>query len=686
MGIHAIVGVLVAISTLAALAGCGEKTVTETAKDTLHISQNCIDCHENNPALPGTPGTGGDVATDWKNSAHNTSNSRNISGSGASCINCHGSGYLHPFNECNRCHGTAGTGSNPVHNPDADGACARCHNKVNQRNLSDGFKFPFTDAHGSAINQSTSLATPFGTTYNNIPTGVPLGVPANSSTRFVHFSTGLRANYVATNYKLNCRKCHHPHDTTYGREQRKQWAESGHGSTRGLARIGLDAKGRGTSTPLNLNYSNANYCVRCHTSTGFINFVNSGFTYVEALPDLDGYKANFPVANYTYKDTSREATNCDVCHLDTNGASSYSGRVRPVALQSGVTIFYPYSGKNSRAVTRVDYDTLGNSNLCLTCHSGRAAGNTIKGINTTYRKDSLGNDMTLDFTKSPGRPSSHDFAGGAVLQARKSMFFYYTSTAKYKAAPAHISINIDNNGPCISCHMPRIQSNLSGGTIHSHLFRPVTWNNDDINDSITDIISNAPVCSSCHTGPFISHDIPYALDKDVMNSLRKGFRAAVTILGKLVPGSSNWTGAYGNSPRSDSMGNHPAGAYTMGASFNQTLLLNEPSAYNHNPILVRQIIYDSIDWLANGKTTVNKFGQSPLNVYNAIAGTALSGSTWAKASPIAGAILGDLSNKTYITFTDNDKEDAFEFICKGYLRNTYTNDKLNSGNIVCERW
>src|SRR6185369_4245696 len=136
----------------------------------------------------------------------------------------------------------------------------------------------------------------------------------------------------------------------------------------------------------------------------------------------------------------------------------------------------------------------------------------------------------------PASPSIHDFAGGAVLQGEKSAFLFYTSPLKYKSNAAHRSINTDGNGPCISCHMPKLQSSKAGGgLIHSHLFRPVTWQNDDNNDNITDIISFPSVCSQCHAGT--SADFT-----TTMNNLRKGFRLSVLILNALRPAANNWTG------------------------------------------------------------------------------------------------------------------------------------------------
>ncbi|HIJ87703.1 MAG TPA: hypothetical protein HPP97_08475 [Desulfuromonadales bacterium] len=662
---------------LALLSGCGSGggSAPGTVTSALHESRSCIGCHENSNWK--TPGSGQPVVAEWNASTHNSTTD------GAGCQDCHGSGYLHPAS-CNKCHSAAVTAVNPLQNPDASDMCAICHDRVNPRvGKSDG--------------------------YNSLLTAN--GVPTGSTTRFTHFSSGMRTNYVSSNNRRHCRNCHNPHDNSFGREQRKAWSESGHGNTRGLARILLDGKTRGTNVPLNLNEGNNNYCVRCHTTAGFINFLaGDTFTNVNALPDIgadglpdpSGFRSNAPeyttprtgtnagkIVNgagqvFTYKDSSREATNCNACHLDVraSGSSAYSGALRPVALKTGVKIHYPYSSIGYKTVTPVLYDTLGNSNLCLTCHSGRATGKTI-------REPGLIASIVAD--KKPAVPSIHDFAGGAVLEAEKSAFLFYTSPARYKTFPAHRALNADGNGPCITCHMPRISSSsAAGGVNHSHVFRPVSWVQDDLNQDITDIISNATVCSECHNG-----SLQAVLTPALMNQqLRKGIRVSLLILARLLPASSNWIGpntnitpnvTYGTTlvPR---LGNMPAAVYTMGASYNYGFLFNEPSSYNHSPILARQLIYDSIDWLKNGP---DGFGANPASVYAAIKSVPIPsgnqaatppvppGFLWTKVDVIYGEINGISVNKNYAAYTaEADRNAAFFWLCKDYV----------DGSNVCNRW
>src|SRR5512133_744162 len=187
---YAVLPITICLSAL--LFGCGGGTSPES-KNTLHESTACISCHEDSSWQ--TPGTGKNVVTEWKLSTHNTQN-------GAGCGDCHGTGFSHPAS-CNKCH-TIGVAFNPAKNPDRDGNCLTCHDKVNPRpGQNDGFK-------------TLTYSAP--------------GIPSTSTTAYTHFSTGRHGTYVSTNYKQYCRKCHNPHNTAFGSAQRNQWAKSGHGS------------------------------------------------------------------------------------------------------------------------------------------------------------------------------------------------------------------------------------------------------------------------------------------------------------------------------------------------------------------------------------------------------------------------------------------------------------------------
>lgn len=521
-----------------------------------HESLVCIGCHEGTNWK--TPGSGQPIVEEWKRSTHNTSD-------GASCQDCHGSGYMHP-NSCNKCHSVGIVAENPILNPDAEGMCARCHGRINPRpGVFDGFNL---------------------LTYSSVSRKYDL----NPTTAFTHFSSSNGstriANYVAYNYKNNCRKCHNPHDTSSGREQRKQWAESGHGTTGG-ANAGSDFKTRGTALPNNINYGNA--CVRCHTSTGPIRFINSGFSDVTPLP--------FPAA-----DKSREVTACDVCHDDGSGYA-YGYKLRTV---SQVTPFYNFSSKLvvlappvpqlSHVTISKTFPDISSSNICLLCHTGREIGENIIKAND--------GDHNVNFANT-GFISSHYLTAGASL-FQISGYEYpgvdYATQATYPNL--HRSIGVANNngtgtsGPCVTCHLKPAR----------HTFLPVTLINNAVlwQRQVASIESQE--CGKCHgNNPSGAPGLP-ALSVSTINDNKNGFFAALEVL-KALLGTNGMYYASGQIKTAASGGSNVtnwvkfgagSGPNTMGAAFNYVLLSFDYGAYAHNPTYAKRLLYDSIDYVHDG--------------------------------------------------------------------------------------
>ncbi len=580
MKLGTLVLAVLSLLSVVALYGCGEKTVGNPGSTKLEQSQTCIDCHQG----WNSPGTLASIVNEWKLSVHNTSNA-------AGCNDCHQAEAGHPSSCATRCHsGTpAGIPDSTNHvskNPDKDGRCANCHRK------------------GSSWGTSV---------YDGISNDIS----------FLHYSTGTRANYVATNYIGYCRKCHNPHDTTYGREQRQQWARSGHGDSLAGARTNRDFKAFGNSIAAKDTF--ANVCVRCHTSTGNLNYVTSGFSDVRALPDLDGVRGDTAVSpnpRATYLDKSREATNCNVCHDDARASdgSAYSGKVRTVPQ---VFAYFNYSSTplHNRAWDvkyKQIYADFGASNVCVVCHSGRETGLIIK----------LASAQGMDFSNQ-NRISSHDFIAASTLSA-VSGFHFYSSAVKYQnpvffqhnkigTASSNPPYAGGSSGPCIGCHMKNNRS---------HYYLPI----QETDGAISAIPSDAQVCSNCHnnSNPFSAPWTPASLEEK-----RNGLSAALKALQQMLLrpngdaskalgtynattdaitySKTKWNSAFGSGVVSKSGnpldGNATSaitgGAYSMGAAFNYEALKADPGAFAHNSHYVRRLVFDSIDWLYDGAVNQN---------------------------------------------------------------------------------
>jgi hypothetical protein len=556
---------------MASLYGCGERTVIgQQSGSKSEQSQACIDCHQSVVNQV----TNKLIVEEWKLSHHNTSN-------GAGCADCHDPEPGHPTG-CNLCHGgtPAGTTMHVSRNPDEDKKCNKCH--------------------------SAAIGL--------FPTGSKRAHYGNTAYP-VTFSS-YTASYVSTNYVGQCRKCHNPHDPTSNIAYNRAWAQSGHGEVNVGPRTSRDFKLFGTTQPANLAYMNSSpsnttdpvaiaagtpVCVRCHTTTGFVNFVSSNFSNVK------------PFGSNT--DKTKEVTGCDACHSD------YSFKLRPVPR---VTIYYNFSGATQVSVgnpgghakiqnnstTNITFSDLGSSNVCVPCHSGRGIGQAIKLL------DSMG----VDFSRL-NSPSSHDFGGAALLTAKIGYEFagkeYVTGVG---AVTGHDTVGLNSGkGPCITCHMNKTTKS------DSHTFKPIvhgstfplyttnrTWSQvfsvgstSPATLTVASVTSQSCNTSGCHA----------SLGASELTSDKEGYISALAVLNQWVRLVRNVpVGAPAapvcvdttNPPRLLTKWNYyGSGPDLMGSAFNLSTLNNEPGGYVHNPLYAKRLVYDSIGYLMQAESYTN---------------------------------------------------------------------------------
>lgn len=450
------------------------------------------------------------------------------SGAGIGCQDCHGGGSQHN-----------GVGPMPFPNPDASLRCGICHT-------------------------AAQLGTPH---FGNNTTG------------------GQQSSYVSFNNVGKCRNCHNPHNPIV--VSHREWALSGHGDVTGSWDRGNASgstapwKSRGNDVPAPLTFGAI--CVRCHTATGYIKYIKSGFTDVKAWG--------------TASDKTKEILSCNACHDDGNGnAYAFIPRNIPVPGNGvGLSVYYNYSAQAPSKVklnnVATVYPDAGISNLCVVCHVGREIGEVIKRADAAQ----------LNFS-SVARISQHDFVAGANL-FQKGGFLFYTSATMYPNVAQHDQIGIDNfsgtgtKGPCITCHMSAPSAADSG----KHFFLPVT---KDASGVVTAVVTAA--CDTCHgVGGMTAASIEAskagqaaALDALTEAEVVRGTVTAISGTGSKTY-VTNWNRAFGKGVVPGSRGEH-AGAYTMGTAFNWNLLENDPGSFAHNSIYARELIYDSIDWLNDG--------------------------------------------------------------------------------------
>lgn len=567
------------------LAGCGEKTLTASAGPSkLEQSSACIACHDaaftDTAKRGGLSGvTGQSIIQEWKLSAHNTRN-------GAGCADCHEPSPGHP-NNCNLCHGGAPQQTAAAHdvslNPDKDQKCNKCHT-FNDPDKVAVFANLTTRPHFEHFHNATSATNP--------------------------------AKFVSSQNIGNCRHCHNPHDTSSNIRRFREWARSGKGDVNSPAWTTYDFKTRGNQSPAGAgNFGDS--CVRCHTTTGFVNFITSNFTDVRTWPDT----TTFPARS---ADKTKEVLGCRACHDDGNG-NAYGYQVRKVRQVTG---FYNYS-VNSRTAPDVKirsslskaYPDVKLSNLCIACHQGRVAGNNIKALFSQVRTSDPDFFTKADFI------NSHYLSAGATIFRVAGYELYsshrYSDSAAYRHKDLGVAYVNNTKGPCISCHM----GSSAPASAASHAFVPVDQSG---------ALAATVICSECHDGR--APDAP-ALTGGSFESRRDGFHRALDLLqAKLalvpIPGKPGKTFAYQDKfpyfpnffPATINWEAFGAGTgpNMMGVAYNFNLMAHDYGAFAHNSLYAKRIVYDSLEWLYFGSNSLSNDLRTAILNDSALVGTTIT--------------------------------------------------------------
>ncbi len=376
---------------------------------------------------------------------------------------------------------------------------------------------------------------------------------ATMKTGAAHFDGSVsfnatKAAYVTPNDANGCRVCHNPHDMTSLININKQWAESKHGLTTEPAWADSTHKWK---APAN------SACQRCHTETGYVYYMTNGLK----IPGSTFF------GQYT---TGREVAGCKTCHID------YSWK-RRTSDASFATFSTPY--KTPSGIPRTYATNLGDSRLCIPCHSGRESGESVKAI--------------ADFTNVSFKNSHYLGAAGSFYQ--KIGYHFYTSATKMTNTWQHSNIGVNNyvtsagiatgsNGPCVACHMNGLH----------------TWDPIEVAKS-----TGATGCYGCH-----GTDDMALLNEEERTIFERGmdFFAFTLNNGNIFYSTvypyfyttaaattavKNWTVV---GPTSD-------GSRNMGAAFNFNMLTREKGAHVHNRTYARRLIFDSIQYLQTGTNT-----------------------------------------------------------------------------------
>jgi len=578
---------LFSVLTLACIAGCGGGDPANSVQgvNKLAASATCLNCHASAVAL-----TGALVTDEWRASVHNLSN-------GAGCADCHEPASDHP-NLCSTCHG--GGEFQVTANPDAASKCLKCHGPSHP---SDALMALAPQHFG----YSTARALPQAT----------------------------RASYVSGQYQGRCRACHNPHLNTLT-QQHRDYATSQHGDPKGVAWNHYEFKQDAYAA-----------CSRCHTSTGFISFVTSGFTV--------------PSQGFGAGDPSRELLACDACHA----SYDFKNSVRQVAAFTA-----PYQAGGSP----VTFPDNGKSNLCIPCHSGRLSADDLAAVpdfsNASFvsphylavaglmymkigfkdfttasapanaaapaatARFSYGDSYTM-FT-GPSTPTSPPAPAGQVNSAHRRFGTPLINGDSHVAPSkgllsAWLPGTMDTDGPCVTCHLNAADSNGVLSTNDRATSHTLAINTNTFNQ----------VCVNCHFADVPVASVTPGNVRGFLDANGGDFRRALTLAQQILLSkyhisyttvypyfydlAADPTGATAVKDWTRGTNDQVFGRRVMGACFNINLLDREPAAYVHARTYARRLIYDTIDFLDDGR----------INMSVGATATAIDGADYVKGATTA---------------------------------------------------
>ena len=428
---------------------------------------------------------------------------------------------------------------------------------------------------------------------------------------YPHYASYTTAQYVTTN--ISCSNCHYtvaqPGATaTFNLYSANlQWGRSGKGNQNSPSYVSYDFKTLGTASPASPANSAGNDCVRCHTTTGYQNYVSSNFTDIHAW----GTSGLAPGG-----DRTREMIACPACHnptpfnaFDSDNTDQWGNPVQPAfsrRVVPQVTAYYNFSSSGSgRILNTAVMQDLGESNNCVLCHTGTSSGATLKIIATKV-------GAAGSFWSATPFIDSHGMGSAGVLFQAAGYTYPTTKTRNYAAPSNFAHAGLDaafsgGQGACIECHLK---------TDQPHLFSPISSAGNGVVSKIT---AYTQVCIDCHDGGIQPVDLssPGNLDakKQGFISSLKALSAELATKGiyfnpAIAPyffniadpaqqgpaGSyyTNWNAFYNSTTKVFS------GSDLMGAAFNLRLLWSDTGAYTHNDYYAKRLIYDSIDFLDDG--------------------------------------------------------------------------------------
>ncbi|PLY12543.1 MAG: hypothetical protein C0624_00705 [Desulfuromonas sp.] len=357
----------------------------------------------------------------------------------------------------------------------------------------------------------------------------------------------------------SCSACHDIHGPK--NEINEQWAKSGH-----AAEIGLVKEELGPDAVITLHdederhsvvaFTEQNWgfgadreeCQRCHTTTGASNYLGNEVDYNSASNDFSHLDPVYDDATGEFLSSKVEFLSCEACHT-----SATTGELR--ITDTDITLDYTYGGEE------IVLAGVNESTTCLTCHGGWGNNDSLRQIT----------DENRDF-----HGVLHHGPAGAILFAEQTHPAYEFDGQVYSKGNLHATLGTTDAsgnevvagtgtaGPCVTCHM-------SSDNNHSNI-----------------VAENLDVCNTCH-------EISEARLTE-LNEQRVQTQALIRdYINKTVPLNADGvsTGIKGVA-----LPEYPLEYYR--AAMNWWVVFDDRGAEAHNPAYVKQVAFDTIDYLDDG--------------------------------------------------------------------------------------
>nr|WP_320049408.1 cytochrome c3 family protein [uncultured Desulfuromonas sp.] len=362
----------------------------------------------------------------------------------------------------------------------------------------------------------------------------------------------------------SCGACHDIHGPK--NEINEQWAKSGHAAEIGLVKeelgpdavISLDDEEERHSviafTEINFALTEGREtCQRCHTTTGASNYLgneenydaaNNDFSYLDPQYDADGNLVSSKI----------EFLSCETCHT-----SATTGALR--ITDTDITLDYTYGGEE------IVLSGVNESTTCLTCHGGWGNMDSLVAMD----------DESRDF-----HGVLHHGPAGAILFADQTHAAYEFAGQVYSSTSPHKSLGSAEGGPCVACHMPEKN--------HSNI----------VADTMTGVVTSGDTCVSCHGGSMTAARLTELNEQRqqaaaLIRSYTNNAAETPNALGVGGVGINVWSAdaSYGRAIHNPSL----VPTESFRAFCNWWVIYDDRGAEAHNPTYVKQVAFDTIDYM-----------------------------------------------------------------------------------------